>query len=98
MSMKTIPVDKNLREMTRHSDPSFTMNIYWDDFANFKEGAINWHWHKEIQFSVVLDSDIQFFFEGVITNLHAGEAIFINKNVLHQIKPVQNRTGKMFSP
>ena len=95
--MKKIIVDKTMKEVTQHGTPAFPLAIYFDDFADFQEGFINWHWHKEIQFSVVLSTGMQFFLEGQTVILKPGEAILINKNVLHQIKPVQVGTGTLFS-
>jgi AraC-like DNA-binding protein len=95
--MRQIVVDASMKEITPHGTPSFPLIIHDDDFAEFQEGFIPWHWHKEVQFSMVLSSRIEFQVEGEVITLSPGDGIFINRNVLHQIRPVEERTGTMFS-
>ena len=51
-------------------------------------GYINWHWHEEIQFSVVTRGQIAFRVGGGEYLLSEGEGIFINSERLHTARPV----------
>jgi AraC family transcriptional regulator, melibiose operon regulatory protein len=95
--MRRIVVDASMKEITPHGTPGFPLVIHDDDFADFQEGFIPWHWHKEVQFSMVLSSLMEFHVESESITLGPGDGILINKNVLHHIRPVADRTGTMFS-
>jgi AraC-like DNA-binding protein len=51
-------------------------------------GYINWHWHEEIQFSLVTRGEIAFRVGGGEYRLQEGEGIFINSERLHTARPV----------
>ena len=44
-------VDSSLRETKMHGTVDFPVGVYLDDFSDFKNGYICWHWHEEIQIS-----------------------------------------------
>ena len=44
-------VDSSLRETKMHGTVGFPVGVYLDDFSDFKNGYICWHWHEEIQIS-----------------------------------------------
>ena len=96
MQVSKIRVDSSLREMTNHGGYDLPIVLYNNDFSLFDEGYIRWHWHKELQVSYVLNNDVCFQVEGKEIILKPEEAIILNTNVLHQIKPV-NENCKMYS-
>ena len=87
--------DKNLQEVRQHGTKDFPLAVYMDDFAEFEQGRIPWHWHDEIQFDVVLEGCIQFQIGSRFFELSEGQAIFINSGVLHQIFPTNGTSGKI---
>ena len=97
MQSSKIEVDDNLQETTKHGSNDFPIVIYTDKFNLFEEGYIRWHWHKELQFSYCLYDKVIFFVGNEKITLEAGEGIFVNTNVLHQIKPDKNNNCMMFS-
>ena len=42
-------VDSSLRETKMHGTVDFPVGVYLDDFSDFKNGYICWHWHEEIR-------------------------------------------------
>ena len=91
----TTVTDHNLQEMRQHGTTEFPVGVYTDDFAEFEQGMIPWHWHEEIQFDLVLEGRIHFQTGSRVTILTSGQAVFINAGVLHQILPEEGTEGKI---
>lgn len=87
MQLSKIEVDKQQREIIKYENGDFPFLIFTDDFCNFDEGYIRWHWHKDLQISYVVEDKICFQVNGETIVLNPGEGILFNSNVLHQIKP-----------
>ena len=90
-------VDSSLRETKMHGTVGFPVGVYLDDFSDFKNGYICWHWHEEIQISWIIEGEFLCQMEGRTVRLHPGELIFVNRGVLHQIYPVQKGYGRLYA-
>lgn len=90
---------KNMQyyENRKHGDLGFPMKIYWNDFTTYVAESIPWHWHEEIEFAVVMKGMIEISVGTINTILHKGEAIFINADMLHQMKPYGKEKAYMFT-
>lgn len=93
---KTV-VDNTLREVKQHGREGFPVAVYEDNFAYFEQGYICWHWHEELQFSVVKQENIEFSVAGKAFVLQPGDAVFINSQALHQIRPCSPLHGAIYS-
>lgn len=80
-------VDSSLRETKMHGTVDFPVGVYLDDFSDFKNGYICWHWHEEIQISWIIEGEFLCQMEGRTVHLHPGEWIFVNRGVLHPDLP-----------
>lgn len=89
--------DQNLQEMRQHGTKDFPLGIYLDDFAEFEQGMIPWHWHEELQFDLVAEGKIRFQIGSKSFVLTEGQAIFINTGVLHRIFPAEGTEGKIYA-
>ena len=47
-------VDNSLKEVKKHGTKAFPFAVYLDDFSSFKNGYICWHWHDELQITMIL--------------------------------------------
>ena len=47
------------------------------------------HWHEDLQFIYMLEGEIEVVTLETRTSLHAGEGIFINKNVVHLVHKLE---------
>lgn len=92
--MRTV-TDQNLQETRQHGTKDFPLGVYLDDFAEFEQGRIPWHWHEEIQFDLVIEGNVYFQIGSRSFLLTKGQAIFINTGVLHQIFPAEGTSGKI---
>ncbi len=90
-------VDHSLREVKKHGTEGFPFAVYLDDFSNFQNGYICWHWHDEVQITLILEGEFtcQVGSEKVV--MKPGESIFINSCALHQICPCKKSYGKLYS-
>lgn len=93
---KTV-VDNTLQEVKKHGREGFPVAVYEDNFAYFEQGYICWHWHEELQFSVVKHEKIEFSVAGKAFVLQPGDAVFINSQALHQIRPCDPLHGAIYS-
>ena len=50
-------VDDSLREIKGHGTEDFPIAVYFDDFFDFENGFISWHWHEEVQITMILEGD-----------------------------------------
>jgi len=46
--------------------------------------SVTWHWHTAFAISCLMKGDLEFQTTDGVYQLHAGEAIFINSNVMHR--------------
>ena len=90
-------VDDSLRETKMHGTVGFPVGVYLDDFSDFKNGYICWHWHREIQISWIIEGEFHCQLEGRTPLLKPGDAIFINSGIRHQIRPAKRGFGRLYA-
>lgn len=84
MKNTTIAEINGFREAAVHGTPEYPMQAYINYFQWVPEHLINWHWHPEIEVTVVLDGEVEIFISNTSYKLKSGEGIFINTNVMHK--------------
>ncbi len=80
--MKTKP----LHEINRYDDTSFPVGMYIvtkDKIVPKGRGHMDLHWHEELQFTLVTNGSVVMQVDGKMYILEEGQAIFINRNLLH---------------
>ncbi|MCR5161661.1 MAG: AraC family transcriptional regulator [Lachnospiraceae bacterium] len=85
--MITINVYDDQREIKRHGTYAFPLAVYHYVMSDCMPGYINWHWHEEIQLTLVTKGAIRFFADGQQYLLQEGEGFFINSGRLHMARP-----------
>ena len=86
MIVDHLTVDKNLQEFPANAGKDFPLTVHYSDLANWATPSVPWHWHRELEFSVLLQGklSIQTPHGGFV--LGPGEGCFINRNVLHRME------------
>lgn len=79
-------MNKELHESNRYPDKLFPVEMY--TVTRLKctphgRGFNDLHWHEELQFTLVTSGQVTIQINGNDYMLHEGEAIFINKGLLH---------------
>ena len=94
---KDTVVDSTLKEIKRHGTEGFPFAVYLNDFSSFQTDGICWHWHDELQITLITEGEFvcQIGSERVL--MQPGEIIFFNSCALHQITPCKTREGKLYS-
>lgn len=90
-------VDHSLRETKKHGTEGFPFAVYLDDFSCFQNGYICWHWHDEVQITLILEGEFTCQIGNEKVLMKPGESIFINSCALHQIHPCKKSYGKLYS-
>ena len=78
---------KKFRESTVHGTPQFPMQVYANNFDWYDNHIIDWHWHPELEFAVVLSGKVTCYLNDTCFQLKKGEGIFINSNTMHMEAP-----------
>lgn len=81
-----IVTNKNKKEVTQQGSFEFPITVYQTKISENILGYIDWHWHEELQFCIVIKGNINFNVDGDSIILSEGEGIFINARQLHQAK------------
>lgn len=90
-------VDGSLRETKVHGTEGFPIGVYLDDFADFENGYICWHWHEEVQLTMIIEGAFTCQVETNEIHLAEGDIVFINSGLMHQIRPCKLAQGKLYS-
>ena len=58
MIPKKLRIDKDKRELPVGLSPGFPMTVLINRFSAFSYGFIDWHWHDELQYCLVLSGSV----------------------------------------
>ena len=84
---RNLLLDKNNKETLLFGNLGFPLFVGENRLERFALGYVPWHWHHEMQFSVVTEGSVLFQTQGEQYILSSGEGIFINSGFLHMAKP-----------
>ena len=82
------------QELISHGTAQFPIAFYNDDL---KKMSIAWHWHDEMEAFCVESGEITFFAGNEKYDLHEGQAVFVNSNVLHAGRDVRGKSCRYHS-
>lgn len=83
---KTILTSQNLEELKKHGEAGFAFQTYKECYETYSMGIVNLHWHRELEFNLVLSGTVLAQIDGVVYEVPTGDGIFVNSNVLHITK------------
>lgn len=86
MQIFDIPINSKRMETTRIGTFDFPLAVHENDLKKNVLGFVNWHWHYEFQLTYVVRGTISVFFNQQTIELHEGQGIYINPEVLHMIR------------
>lgn len=81
--LRTIEVDKNLRDRFKYPDSGFPFAVWTDPFRVFLDHTVNCHWHHDLEYGYVLSGSVDYYIDDTHIKLRAGDALFVNSNMLH---------------
>lgn len=73
-----------------HTDLDYPVGVYYIDLDRMYSNCVRPHWHEEMEIDLVREGQAVFTTGGNTFNVSAGEAVWINRNRLHSIKPYED--------
>lgn len=78
-----IITQENQKELKEHGNYAFPVNISIEKIESYETGTFLWHWHPEIELTLILSGQIEYQIEDNTYILSAGDGVFCNANSLH---------------
>lgn len=78
-----IHIQENQKEIKEHGSFAFPVNISMEQIQSYETGVFLWHWHPEIELTLILSGEIEYQVDDMTYVLHAGDGMFCNSNALH---------------
>ena len=78
-----IHIQENQKEIKEHGSFAFPVNISIEQIETYEMGVFLWHWHPEIELTLILSGEIEYQVDDMTYVLSAGDGIFCNSNALH---------------
>ena len=81
--MAEIITDGSQKELKKHGSDEFPLLVSYEKLSGYKSGSFLWHWHPEIEITLVLDGQILYKVNQCTYHMKAGDILLGNANVLH---------------
>lgn len=85
-----VNVTADFEELREHGDLEYPVGAYLVSFDAMHLGYVGWHWHDEMEISLIKSGRAEFQINDETFILSEGQAIFINHNSLHAVHPIEN--------
>lgn len=82
-----IQTDRNQKELKMHGTYEFPVLVSHERLSNYERNSFMWHWHKELEWTYILEGEIQYQVNDQVYVLKAGDGILCNSNMLHMGRP-----------
>ena len=89
-------IDKEHKELKAHGNYAFPVLVSDERLSWFDTGEFPWHWHPEIELTIVLDGNMTYLVNDNEYILRAGEGLFCNTNVLHSGNITMRKTAVIY--
>lgn len=84
-----IQTNQKQRELKDHGTFAFPVNISHENLFSYERSSFFWHWHPEIELTLIVSGDINYQVNDKTYHLTTGEGLFCNANMPH--------TGHMYN-
>ena len=78
-----IITNRSQKELKEHGSYQFPILVSRERLSGYDTGAFFWHWHPEVELTLVTEGMIEYHVNGSVFILKKGQALFGNANSLH---------------
>lgn len=78
-----IRINQDQKEMKEHGNFPFPVLVSDEILSRYEAGSFMWHWHPEIEFTLVVSGEMLYRINQTDFHLKSGHALFGNANTLH---------------
>lgn len=78
-----IRTNSSQKELKQHGDAGFPVLVSREQLAVYESGTFLWHWHPEIELTVIQSGEIIYHVNRSVYHLRQGDILFCNANALH---------------
>lgn len=78
-----LETNEKQRELKSHGEFEFPVFISQEILSRYERGAFTWHWHPEIELTLILEGQISYQINDQTYHLREGDGLFCNSNALH---------------
>lgn len=78
-----LEINEKQRELKSHGRFEFPVFISQEILSRYERGAFTWHWHPEIELTLVMEGRIRYQVNDQVYDLQPGDGLFCNTNALH---------------
>ena len=55
-----LQLDNNKKELKSHGTYAFPVNVSYEQLSRYERKSFLWHWHKEIELTILLQGEMQY--------------------------------------
>lgn len=92
-----IITNKFHREVKEHGNDQFPFLISYERLSKYESGSFLWHWHPEIELTLIIKGEMIYTVNDRLFHLHEGEALFGNVSSFHTGAKFKNRDCEYIS-
>ncbi len=78
-----IITQKDQKELKDHGNFAFPVNICIEKIQAYETGSFLWHWHPEVELTLILSGEMEYLINDKTYIVSAGDGLFGNSNSLH---------------
>lgn len=78
-----IRINDNQKELKHHGSYNFPVYVSFEVLSQYESGSFLWHWHPEIELTLVLKGEMDYQINETVYHMKEGEGLFGNTNTLH---------------
>lgn len=78
-----IRINNDQKELKQHGNYSFPIYVSFEVLSQYESGSFLWHWHPEIELTLVLKGEMDYQINETIYHIKEGDGLFGNTNTLH---------------
>lgn len=92
-----IQTNEEKKEIKQHGDYTFPVNLSGEMLSRYDGGAFFWHWHTEIELTLIIKGQMEYRVNERIYCLRSGDGLFCNSNAMHAGHRIDNQDCQYFS-